>query len=618
MNKNSKQTISKLNGNNKGIALISILIAVAFISIIGSTLLYITYTNFQMKVLNNRSKQNFYETDGELVRITSTLRDFADNPNTVDALFVDNGNGTATYSIDNVLLMAGLSSTYQIDGDTFTIESADPSHNFISHTNPEKNGALTTYYFDGIKVTQKSKDGYENSVQTNIVLKVLQQGTSAGGGTGVGECSMLFDSSIQCSNNGQFSFLTLYGDTYYSSYYYGASGSEFPAFNGTGNYTQPGKYLPSDPGSDQSKPALTLTADSKINLVADYMVIYGDVVLKDNSCLYINSGNLTVYGDIYLLGNSTLVCGGKIYQPSSPLPGRTLRSSFYTDAGEATSEELKKHVFYPAGASKPAPHIAEDVTDDSFNGFASLLHLDDSESGNDGITPQILKTVEYEKNDGSKISDFSITKDYTESRVIKVPANYYGKQCGVAFLKEDVINDDYPNYLVFIAKCGASGGQVMKTAGNQWWDPRDGYNAPSTATWDASLGTYVWYEAATADSGTRIVKSNLNSTYISTTPLVLDVQHGAYISKMGSDVYDYLTLPTDGDPYYDESIHHFKFNPGGNLESGDRNHFSAGDFLQTDANPKVQNLFAYGINGGGGMPTYINSVAFSDYVKDAE
>ena len=114
MNKNSKQTISKLNGNNKGIALISILIAVAFISIIGSTLLYITYTNFQMKVLNNRSKQNFYETDGELVRITSTLRDFADNPNTVDALFVDNGNGTATYSIDNVLLMAGLSSTYQI------------------------------------------------------------------------------------------------------------------------------------------------------------------------------------------------------------------------------------------------------------------------------------------------------------------------------------------------------------------------------------------------------------------------------------------------------------------------------------------------------------------------
>ena len=613
MNNKSKRTISGLHGNNKGIALISILIAVAFISIIGSTLLYITYTNFQMKVMNNRSKQNFYETDGELVRVTSSLRQFADNPNSVDALFVDNGNGTATYNLDNVLLMAGISSSYQIDGDTYTVTTTNSASR-----PPEVNGALHTYYFDGIEVKQESDEGYVNKVKTDVVLKVLQQGTSAGGGTGVGECSMLFDSSIQCSNNGQFSFLTLYGDTYYSSYYYGASGSEFPSFAGAGNYTQPGKYLANDPGSDQSKPALTLTSDSKINLVADYMVIYGDVVLKDNSCLYINTGNLTVYGDIYLLGNSTLVCGGKIYQPSTPLPGRVNRCSFYTDAGEATATEIKKHVYYPAGASKVAPHIAEDVTDDSFKGFATLLHLDDTESGNDGITPQILKTVEYKRNNGGTINNFSITKDYTESKVIKVNANYYGKQCGVAFLKEDVINDDYPNFLVFIAKNGASGGQVMKTAGNQWWDPRDGYNAPASATWDASLGTYVWYEAATADSGTRIVKSNLNSTYISTTPLVLDVQHGAYISKMGSDVYDYLTLPTEGTPYYDESIHHFTFNAGGNLEAGDKNHFSAGDFLQTDANPKVQNLFAYGINGGGGVPTYINSVSFQRYVKDAE
>ena len=54
------------------------------------------------------------------------------------------------------------------------------------------------------------------------------------------------------------------------------------------------------------------------------------------------------------------------------------------------------------------------------------------------------------------------------------------------------------------------------------------------------------------------------------------------------------------------------------MESGDKNHFSAGDFLQSDANPKIQNLFAYGINGGSGVPTYINSVSFKGYVKDAD
>ena len=60
--------------NNEGVALISIMICVAFVAIIASALLVITYTNFEMKVMNLRSKENFYETDGQLTRITTLFR----------------------------------------------------------------------------------------------------------------------------------------------------------------------------------------------------------------------------------------------------------------------------------------------------------------------------------------------------------------------------------------------------------------------------------------------------------------------------------------------------------------------------------------------------------------
>ena len=60
--------------NNKGVALISVMIAVAFISIIASSLLYISFSNYTMKVANTEAKKNFYEVEGDINKITTTLR----------------------------------------------------------------------------------------------------------------------------------------------------------------------------------------------------------------------------------------------------------------------------------------------------------------------------------------------------------------------------------------------------------------------------------------------------------------------------------------------------------------------------------------------------------------
>ena len=47
--------------NNKGAALISVLIATAFLAITATALLMISYSNYKMKVVNLNSKNNLYE-----------------------------------------------------------------------------------------------------------------------------------------------------------------------------------------------------------------------------------------------------------------------------------------------------------------------------------------------------------------------------------------------------------------------------------------------------------------------------------------------------------------------------------------------------------------------------
>ena len=64
----------KFVNNNKGMAMVSVLIAVAFITILATALLYISFNNFQMKVVNYESKVNFYETEHDLVVASTAIR----------------------------------------------------------------------------------------------------------------------------------------------------------------------------------------------------------------------------------------------------------------------------------------------------------------------------------------------------------------------------------------------------------------------------------------------------------------------------------------------------------------------------------------------------------------
>lgn len=228
--KNVRNSQNHLKLGNKGIALLSVLIAVAFVSIIGSALLYITYLNFEMKVLNLNSKENFYETDGKLVDVTSKIRNAVNkqDPSMIDTKLkiVETGSHVDpfdptkvikdySYDVTDMLVLAGYSSAYSDATGDYTFTTTGVCEKVPS-------GVYTTYRLKNFEVkhnSDKQKTGnkdYTNKVSTDIVIKVKEVNKTKKG-KGVGEFSMLMDNSIDVTA-AQFTHLTMYGDAYFSSY----------------------------------------------------------------------------------------------------------------------------------------------------------------------------------------------------------------------------------------------------------------------------------------------------------------------------------------------------------------------------------------------------------------
>ena len=69
MIKNRNITRNKLN--NKGSALVTVVIVIAFITILATLILYLSVMNFQMKANDYRTKESFYGAEIPLEEIKS-------------------------------------------------------------------------------------------------------------------------------------------------------------------------------------------------------------------------------------------------------------------------------------------------------------------------------------------------------------------------------------------------------------------------------------------------------------------------------------------------------------------------------------------------------------------
>lgn len=559
-----------LKKNNRGAALVSILIAVTFITIIATSLLYISASNYKMKVANSESKKNFYKGEGELMTLstkirsdltTSTdpmvvLKEYQADANhyncaslakaidpdpTSDAIAFVDASSTNTFSHLNYKKTTGF---YKYDvnvkSDNNVIQyfkynaSSTATDKWEPYSGSNMDNGLFKVVFKDVVIQQTSAnndsstfDYFDNSIKSDIVVQIART-TSTKEAGGIGDFSILMDDQLLI-NGADFSTMNVYGNSMTAKY----------AFNDSLGIT-----VPVNSGGDATNAGLCLKGDNRVNIMGDYFVVFGDIVLDDESSLYLNGTNLMVYGNIYIKGKAALVCSSdsticmvgksgknniETYSSTeieeSKLPGYGSITNIICEDGN-----IAKHV-YPKDIE-----IKRLNKTDSYDEYATLMHFTDSDKNNDGVLKNILNSENNPSDHKINVRDIKDNKS--------VETDFYGDKCYLKINQSETQNGGMKDSLIFLT-----------------YDPNN-------KSWGGAPD-YITMQ-----------QSNVNSTIISTAPLNVDNKHTITLSKLGPEKFDWMTLPHDTDSYKKtNAIHDFeaiaKPKSGGEIKAK----VSVGDFF---------------------------------------
>lgn len=582
-----------INKNNKGVALITVMITILFLSIVATAMLYISMTNFSMKYSNIKGKQNFYDADASLVKAMSGIRNQtmkASDPLTqINQLKTDPSDDTCnTYSVSEIAKLAypnPSASTYTVSGNTVILDPGPTTNSkynkekivFSSYgsnqivVTPKDAKGVTKYTFKGIKITKTSKDGYKNTVKTDLVFDILESTSSSSASGGVGNMSLLLDSSVNCTNS-SFKCMTLEGNVFMADYKNSASN-----WNGH-NYFGPGLA------------ALNISTESKLNLKGDNNVVYGDINLTNGGSIVVY-GSLTVYGDIKIDNKSTFVIadGGKLYMADSVLPGRTNQTKI---TGKNTIP-----------SSVPITRL----TDEQFVNFCKAIGNYDAASKNDvGLINQIFVKVPKFNNRRivdckySEITMQSPTSSNLEIKNVDKGRGYMNKSSYKPFK-----NMNY-SFGFNIVPC-----------------------TNDTSSMNGGYTHLLLIFLKTGDSKGKIVfqESNPFTTVIARDPIDGKQAHCVTMSKVGTDEFNFMTAAkgdAESDIYNDNSKNPYNsinFILKGDGISGESkvNGFAFGTIFASTCNKSVDDMFGASTNGtGDGGKSYVSAMNFSNYERDFE
>ena len=411
--------------NNKGAALISVMIAIVFISIVSTTLLVITMNNYQMKVVNSQSKSNFYETEQRINVVTAQVRNkIVGSSNVAESVgSVLNSNTTQTYT--------GAHYTFPYDKakvatlafpDITSLETGTDSEGYFVKVYKEEPHSSTTpydkfYFYDGnvevqdktngkqitvqnLKIKQVSSEesgGYENTIKTDVNFYVEISSSNGGGGGGVGSCAFLVDTNIKTDPNDHATRLNISGNTIMGEYVL-QSGTYLTSFKDnqacdpavSTSYSAPKSITKSKTGDTVSSITMNTGSNAVIylkdscfmNFNGDYNVILGDIFITDQSVLSVLDGTFTVYGDIFVCGNAAFICNGTLKMGYN--------SNIYKVSNNGNSCEK-------ITASSPNKNVI--ITNNTighldkqnYDKIADLLKLFDNNGNNDGVLPNIVQ-----------------------------------------------------------------------------------------------------------------------------------------------------------------------------------------------------------------------------------
>ena len=304
--------------NNKGAALVTVIIAMTVVAILGVLIAYVTYSNFNMKNIDKNSKNNFYSAESVLDEISAGLQgEMAEQyAKAYEKIMVsygryENASDMADdFKLDFVLNMVDVlcvqekpeeddspavirdETSYDLDHLRSYVNNTYPGNWELSAKTVSGEGAISGNALvtlqDGlllknIQVTYQDK-GYENTITTDIKLSVPEiHFTMISEYPNISDYAFIANNGMEVSGNKSLSL-------------------EGSAFAG---------HVPADGESD--------------SLVYDSIVVgNGSTFNASDASMIVNSGNILVeHGGTFESGSNTTVWsrGVEAVMPNNPLEG---------------------------------------------------------------------------------------------------------------------------------------------------------------------------------------------------------------------------------------------------------------------------------------------------------
>lgn len=316
--------------SNRGVAMITVMIVIAVMTILGSSLLSITFIGYKLKLENLKAKNTFYTNEMALNEISVGLRNDADSNSMSEMctiLEIDTTNTNPTYNPQKLAAYLSSDEGYTINGGNLT-EVA------------EVNAAAKTITLRNVEVNYLTSDKYESVIKTDLVLNF---NATSSANVDVCDFSLITDGAVSVGENAS---VDIEGNMYISN-----------AANPSAEY------------------ALSLEQKAFMNVLSDRVIIYGDVYIASGAMLNILSDEFTVFGNIYMADGAELFSSASTINITGHICNGTKSGSIVID--EENENKFKNVVVVPSNLK-----FNHDVS----NAIDTILE-------NGGIYPKIFNDV---------------------------------------------------------------------------------------------------------------------------------------------------------------------------------------------------------------------------------
>lgn len=464
--------------NNKGAALISVMICITFISIVATSLLVITLNNYQMKVVSSQSKSNFYETEQRINVVTAQVRNTIITSTDVKG-DVETLVGGSLYSRDNIAELAFPGETVSHSGsNTSFVQVGNDRFYFYDHNNaptPGQYSVIAEEKTNGMQITIKDviiqqvsnklseadEGDYENTIKTDINFFVEIPASGGGAAGGIGSCAFLLDNTIQVDASDHASRLNIAGNTIMGKYNLLSSDYNTWFLNGSEQTSETLIHGHSEPVSinktktgdtvtyvntssaNTDNAIIYLTTTSFMNFNSDYNVILGDVYLKDKSVLNVIDGQFTVYGDIFVESKAAFVCKGKLNMGYNC--GIYSVDPSNGNCTKVTASDKSKNIVCGT---------INYLDKKNYDKMADHLKLMNNNGADDGILPNILKKANYISGspNGNCSGGRYCYESYNAGGKVSGTLATFGGINYKAAIPEGDLNGNYKNELLFVSE----------------------------------------------------------------------------------------------------------------------------------------------------------------------